>query len=53
LPLNQPDKFEQVIIEAANWDQHSFDEWAQGAWHFAKAFIANPNLHSQYLRLFS
>lgn len=51
--LNQPEKFAQVIDEIASWDQARFDEWAQGAWQFARLFIENPALKKQYLNLFS
>lgn len=53
LPLNQPGQFMRVIEEAAGLDQHGFDEWAHGAWQYAHDFISNPELHSQYLQLFS
>jgi glycosyltransferase involved in cell wall biosynthesis len=53
LPLDQPALFVNSIEEAAAWDQNSFDEWAHGAWQYAREFISNPDLHNQYLELFS
>jgi len=53
LPLSQPDQFVQRIEEAASWDQQAFDVWAHSAWRYAHDFISNPELHSQYLQLFS
>ena len=53
LPLAEPDKFTEAIEVAAGWDQNSFDAWAEGAWQYANAFIKNPEIHSQYLQLFS
>lgn len=52
LPLNKPDEFAKAINESADWDQNCFDQWAHSAWQFAHEFIANPELHSQYLQLF-
>ena len=53
LPLSGPDKFARVIEEATGLDQQGFDEWAHGAWQYAHDFISNPELHNQYLKLFS
>jgi glycosyltransferase involved in cell wall biosynthesis len=53
LSLSDVDKFTEVIRETAGWDQDSFDEWAMGAWQYANAFINNPEIHTQYLQLFS
>jgi len=53
LPLNQPEKFQQAMEEAAQWDQASFDEWASSSWEYAKKFISNPGLHSEYMQLFT
>jgi glycosyltransferase involved in cell wall biosynthesis len=53
LPLSEPGKFLQVIDQTAALDQHGFDAWAHGAWQYAHDFISNPELHSQYLKLFS
>ena len=53
LPLSQPDQFVERIEEAASWDQQAFDVWAHSAWQYAHDFISNPELHSQYLQLFS
>jgi len=52
-PLNAPEKFTQVIDDMAAWEQSHFDEWAYGAWQFARLFIENPALKRQYLNLFS
>lgn len=51
--LNEPEKFAQIIDEMAAWPQSLFDEWALGAWHFARLFIENPALKKQYFNLFS
>jgi glycosyltransferase involved in cell wall biosynthesis len=51
--LNESEKFAQIIDEMAAWSQSHFDEWAHGAWHFARLFIENPSLKKQYLNLFS
>ena len=53
LPLDKPEKFSNIIKETAEWDQNSFDHWAKGAWEYAKIFINNPEIHTQYLELFS
>lgn len=53
LPLNEPEKFTQTIDEMAAWEQHHFDEWASGAWQFARLFIENPASKKQYFNLFS
>ena len=53
LSLNEPNEFANVIKKTANWDQNCFDEWAHSAWQYARSFISNPALHSQYLQLFS
>jgi glycosyltransferase involved in cell wall biosynthesis len=52
LPLADPAAFTRVIGEAAGWDQEQFDQWAQGAWQYARNFIQNPELQGQYLKLF-
>jgi glycosyltransferase involved in cell wall biosynthesis len=53
LPLSDPAGFTRVIEEVAQWDQVRFDEWAQAAWQYAHNFIGNPELQSQYLKLFA
>jgi len=53
VPLNEPEKFAQIIDEMASWQQAQFEEWALSAWHFARLFIENPALKKQYLNLFS
>lgn len=53
IPLNEPEKFTQAIDEMAAWEQHQFDDWAYGAWKFARLFIENPALKKQYINLFS
>lgn len=52
LPLKEPEKFANTIDEMAQWDQNRFDEWAKGAWQFARLFIENPQLKKQYFNLF-
>lgn len=52
LPLSDPGAFTRVVDEAAGWDQAAFDEWGRSAWAFAQAFIRNPDLRAQYVRLF-
>jgi glycosyltransferase involved in cell wall biosynthesis len=51
--LHDPEKFARVIEEMASWDQANFDEWGQGAWHYARVFIENPTLKTQYFNLFA
>jgi glycosyltransferase involved in cell wall biosynthesis len=51
--LSAPAEFARVIDEMAMWQQSEFDEWAQGAWRFARLFIENPASKKQYLNLFS
>ena len=53
LPLKDAGAFTRVIEEAAGWDQAQFDEWARASWSYAHHFINNPELQSQYLKLFS
>ncbi len=53
LPLNDPDGFTRVVEEVAVWDQARFDLWAEAAWQYAHGFIKNPELRTQYLKLFS
>ena len=52
LPLSDPDGFARVVEEVAGWDQARSDEWAAGAWEYARQFIENPELQRQYLKLF-
>jgi glycosyltransferase involved in cell wall biosynthesis len=51
--LHEPAKFAGVIDDMAEWQQGDFDEWALGAWNFARLFIENPASKKQYLNLFS
>lgn len=53
VPLQESEKFTRIIDEMASWEQARFDEWAQGAWRYAKVFIENPTLKKQYLNLFA
>lgn len=53
LPLADPSAFSRVTEEMGGWDQQRFDEWAFAAWSYAHKFIKNPELQSQYLKLFS
>ena len=52
LPLNDPAAFARAIVEAGQWTQDDFDESAKAAWQYANEFIKNPELQSQYLKLF-
>ena len=53
LPLQGTDGFTRVIEAMAQQEQETFDGWARSAWNHAHDFIKNPELHSQYLKLFS
>ena len=53
LPLADPAAFTRILDKAGDWDQSAFDEWALAAWSYARKFIKNPELQSQYLKLFS
>ncbi len=53
LPLQYMPAFTKVIEEVSQWDQSRFDEWSQAAWSYAHDFISNPELQSQYLKLFA
>jgi len=53
LPLTDAAAFTRVVEEVAGWDQPVFDEWGRSAWAYAAAFIRNPELREQYIRLFS
>jgi glycosyltransferase involved in cell wall biosynthesis len=53
LPLQDPAAFAGVIAEVAGWDQARYDEWARAAWQYARNFIGNPELKSQYIKLFA
>ncbi|HVU57435.1 MAG TPA: glycosyltransferase family 4 protein [Puia sp.] len=53
LPLSDPGAFARVVEEVAGWDQDRFDEWARSAWEYARQFIKNPELQTQYLKLFA
>jgi glycosyltransferase involved in cell wall biosynthesis len=53
LSLNNAEVFTRVIEEAAAWDQSCFDQWSRAAWAYAHDFINNPELQSQYIKLFS
>jgi glycosyltransferase involved in cell wall biosynthesis len=53
LPLADPEGFARATETAGDWDQAHFDEWALAAWSFARQFIKNPDLQSQYLKLFA
>ncbi|HXB94725.1 MAG TPA: glycosyltransferase [Puia sp.] len=52
LPLSNPSDFSRATELAGSWDQAEFDEWALSAWTFAHEFIKNPELQSQYVKLF-
>lgn len=52
LPLTDPAAFTTALQQAADWDQAHFDQWAQASWNYARNFISNPQLQSQYLELF-
>ncbi|HTI91483.1 MAG TPA: glycosyltransferase family 4 protein [Puia sp.] len=53
LPLKDSAAFTLAIEQAAGWDQARFDEWAEAAWSYAHRFINNPELQSQYFKLFA
>jgi glycosyltransferase involved in cell wall biosynthesis len=53
LPLQDPSAFANAIEEVSQWDQSRFDDWAYAAWLYAHNFIKNPDLQSQYLKLFA
>jgi glycosyltransferase involved in cell wall biosynthesis len=53
LSLGDPAAFARVIEEVGQWDQARFDQWGRAAWSYAHHFINNPELQSQYLKLFA
>ena len=53
LPLSDVTAFTRTLDTIGGWDQQCFDEWAIAAWSFARKFIKNPELQSQYINLFS
>jgi glycosyltransferase involved in cell wall biosynthesis len=48
----EQNSFVPFIKEAANWQQQAFDEYCKGAWQVANDYINNPNLVSDYNKLF-
>jgi glycosyltransferase involved in cell wall biosynthesis len=53
LPLSDPAAFTRITEQVSDWGQEQFDEWALAAWSYAHAFIRNPDLQGQYLKLFA
>lgn len=53
IPLNDISVWENTIETAANWDQATFDQWSQAAWHFAKNYLDSLAIKNDYLTLFS
>lgn len=53
IPLNQPEKFKEVIEELAAMNQQAYDEWSNGAKTLADQYIAEADLKTKYLALFS
>lgn len=53
LSLNEPEKFAQAVNEAVDWDQQTFNMYAQNAWNLAHEYIHKPDLKESYLNLFS
>ncbi len=52
LPLHEPSKFLDTINMAAGFGQQEFDDWASGAWQYARSFIEKTELRQKYLELF-
>lgn len=53
IPLDQPAKFKDVIEELASMNQEEYDEWSNGAKALADQYIAEADLKTKYLELFS
>jgi hypothetical protein len=51
--LSDPAAFTRITEQVSDWGQEQFDEWALAAWSYAHAFIRNPDLQGQYLKLFA
>ncbi len=52
LDLNAPARFREIIEQVGNWSQDEFNDWSNGAWHYAHKFIHNPGLKQPYFELF-
>lgn len=52
LPLADKEAFTSVIQEMVGFNQSQFDEWGNGAWHYAHRFVTNPELIKPYFDLF-
>ena len=48
----QKNSFVPFIDEAAKWQQHTFNDYCDGAWHVANEYINNPKLVSTYYPMF-
>lgn len=53
LSLQSPEKFQQAINAAVDWDQQQFDQWSAGALRTARDFIERSSVKSSYLKLFN
>lgn len=53
LPLDQPQKFVDVIEHVAQMNSEQLHEWCIGAWNFCKNYLEQSNIKDQYLKLFS
>ncbi len=53
LPLEEQQKFEDVLHKVVSMDQEEFNTWSEGTRKFAAAFINNPDLLKQSIDIFN
>jgi glycosyltransferase involved in cell wall biosynthesis len=53
LPLENERLWLNAIIEAAYWDQSSFDSWCRASREFAERHVGQFNLKAEYVRMFA
>lgn len=51
--LANPLKFIEAVVTAANWNQETFNEKSEKSWNYAKSFINNKSIISDYEKMFS
>jgi glycosyltransferase involved in cell wall biosynthesis len=53
LPLEEPEKFEEVLNKVIAMDLGEFNSWSEGTRAFAYSFINNPKLMEQSINIFA
>lgn len=53
LPLQQPERWLEVLEILANMNQEAYDEWSAQTQHYARRYLENSDSKKKYLYLFS